>query len=114
MDFHPENIILANHGPIVIDWSTVGGGDPFADVARTVVILRHAVLPKSMPSSLKEGIHSLRNEFCNEYIAQYLHLSKGTWQDIKQWILPVMAARLTEGIPDEEKDILYLEICKFI
>ena len=39
-DFHPQNIILTEGGPVTIDWLDSAQGDPLADVARTLVILR--------------------------------------------------------------------------
>jgi aminoglycoside phosphotransferase (APT) family kinase protein len=39
LDFHPENILMSPHGPIVIDWTNARRGDPALDVAMTWVIL---------------------------------------------------------------------------
>ncbi|MFD0771725.1 phosphotransferase family protein [Bacillus sp. CGMCC 1.60114] len=107
MDFHPDNILISEQGPIVIDWMTAGSGNPFADVARTVIILKYAHLPASIPEPVKQGIMRLRHAFCEEYVKEYLTLSKGTWKDIESWFLPIIAARLIEGIPENEKDELY-------
>jgi len=38
MDFHPENVILASRGPVVIDWANARAGEPALDVAMTWVI----------------------------------------------------------------------------
>ncbi len=38
-DLHPENVIIAAHGPVVIDWTNAHGGDPDADLALTWLIL---------------------------------------------------------------------------
>ncbi|ENQ3077053.1 phosphotransferase [Bacillus cereus] len=114
MDFHPDNILISEKGPIVIDWMTTGFGNPFADVARTVVILKHAHLPESIPESVKQGILALRHAFCEEYVNEYLTLSKGTWKDIESWFLPIMAARLIEGIPEGEKDDLYKQVISLL
>ncbi|MGG2065715.1 phosphotransferase family protein [Bacillus sp. S14(2024)] len=114
MDFHPDNILISEQGPIVIDWMTAGYGNPFADVARTVIILKHAHLPASIPEPVKQGIMTLRHVFCEEYVKEYLTLSKGTWKDIESWFLPIMAARLIEGIPEGEKDDLYKQVLSLI
>jgi aminoglycoside phosphotransferase (APT) family kinase protein len=38
LDLHPENVMLSELGPIVIDWTNARGGDPALDVALTWVI----------------------------------------------------------------------------
>lgn len=114
MDFHPDNILISEQGPIVIDWMTAGSGNPFADVARTVIILKYAHLPASIPEPVKQGIMRLRHAFCEEYVKEYLTLSKGTWKDIESWFLPIITARLIEGIPENEKDELYRQVLSFI
>ncbi|MFF3251802.1 phosphotransferase [Actinacidiphila glaucinigra] len=40
LDLHPENVVLTPDGPVLIDWSNTAGGDPAADTALTVAILR--------------------------------------------------------------------------
>jgi hypothetical protein len=37
-DFHPDNVIMAGHGPVVIDWMAAVRGEPAADVARTLLL----------------------------------------------------------------------------
>lgn len=38
-DLHPENVVMAGDGPVVIDWTNAGGGNPDADIALTWLIL---------------------------------------------------------------------------
>jgi aminoglycoside phosphotransferase (APT) family kinase protein len=38
-DLHPDNVILAGRGPVVIDWTNAHAGNADADVAMTWVIL---------------------------------------------------------------------------
>ncbi|TKA08835.1 phosphotransferase [Actinacidiphila oryziradicis] len=45
LDLHPENVIVTANGPVVIDWRNAAAGDPAADTALTVVILRGAQPP---------------------------------------------------------------------
>ena len=40
MDYHPDNIMKTEKGLIVIDWITAGIGNPHADIARTLYILK--------------------------------------------------------------------------
>lgn len=39
LDLHPQNVILAPSGPVVIDWPNAGRGEPLADVAFTWVVV---------------------------------------------------------------------------
>ncbi|GAA2281360.1 phosphotransferase [Streptomyces atrovirens] len=45
LDLHPGNVLLTGRGPVVIDWSNAGAGDPAADVAMTVVTVGSADVP---------------------------------------------------------------------
>jgi aminoglycoside phosphotransferase (APT) family kinase protein len=47
-DLHPGNVIMSPQGPVIIDWIDASRGDPLADVARSVLLLRHSVLPREM------------------------------------------------------------------
>jgi uncharacterized protein (TIGR02172 family) len=38
-DYHPGNILITKSGPVVIDWMTASMGSPWADVARTDLLL---------------------------------------------------------------------------
>jgi streptomycin 6-kinase len=38
LDFHPDNVLLSQRGPVVIDWTNSRGGKPALDVALTWVI----------------------------------------------------------------------------
>jgi aminoglycoside phosphotransferase (APT) family kinase protein len=33
LDLHPDNVVLTAHGPVVIDWSNAGVGDPAVELA---------------------------------------------------------------------------------
>lgn len=39
LDLHPANVIMSPSGPVVIDWTNAGAGDPALDVAMAWVIL---------------------------------------------------------------------------
>ena len=38
LDLHPDNVLLSSRGPVVIDWTNAGSGEPGLDVALTWVI----------------------------------------------------------------------------
>lgn len=39
LDLHPQNVLLATEGPVLIDWTNARSGDPALDVALTWLIL---------------------------------------------------------------------------
>ena len=65
-DFHPLNVLLAQDGPVVIDWSNAGDGDPDADVAFTQVIL--ATSDSDFPRWLEWLGRALRKRFVGAYL----------------------------------------------
>ena len=48
-DLHPDNVLLSQRGPMVIDWSNASRGDGADDVALTWVILTTSVVPGPLP-----------------------------------------------------------------
>jgi thiamine kinase-like enzyme len=108
MDFHPDNILYSGKGPIIIDWMTAARGNPYVDVARTLVILKYGTLPSTIPESIILGLAAIRKKFASDYMQSYLQC--GEMAKVEQWYLPIMAARLCEGIPMEEKEKLLREI----
>jgi aminoglycoside phosphotransferase (APT) family kinase protein len=45
LDLHPDNVMLTSRGPVVIDWSNAGRGDPDAEVADLWLIMSCADVP---------------------------------------------------------------------
>jgi aminoglycoside phosphotransferase (APT) family kinase protein len=45
MDLHPDNVMLTPRGPVVIDWSNAGVGNPHAEVADIWLIMSNAQIP---------------------------------------------------------------------
>jgi Ser/Thr protein kinase RdoA (MazF antagonist) len=60
-DFHPDNVILTDKGPITIDWMTACKGEPVADAARTFIMLKYSdilnliLLKRNSSASFREG-----------------------------------------------------------
>lgn len=105
-DFHPDNILISDGKVVVIDWMTGAKGDPIADIARTSVILKFAIIQEEKSHIEKSIINSLRKKFYFEYIKHYMKISNVKTEEIEQWELPIAAARLTESISNREKTIL--------
>lgn len=72
-DFHPDNIIMADHGPVIIDWGNSGRGCPAADAGTTSLGLKIGKVPANAPK--KDVIESLRFKFQEAYLNKYLSLS---------------------------------------
>jgi aminoglycoside phosphotransferase (APT) family kinase protein len=50
LDYHPLNVLVEGEGvTAVLDWANAWCGDPRADLARTLSIIRLAPLPESVP-----------------------------------------------------------------
>lgn len=109
-DFHPDNILLSPAGPVIIDWMTGSSGEPLADVARTLILLRVASTPSAHSYFTRKLIDFIRNNFYSNYLKHYLKLTKTSFAEIQRWELPIAAARLNENIPPAEKERLVLMI----
>jgi aminoglycoside phosphotransferase (APT) family kinase protein len=65
-DFHPLNVLLAERGPVVIDWSNGGEGPPEGDVAFSQVIL--ATSDADFPGWLEWIARAVRRRFVAAYL----------------------------------------------
>ncbi len=45
LDLHPMNVMLSEHGPVVIDWSNAAGGEALSDATATYVLLTCPKMP---------------------------------------------------------------------
>jgi uncharacterized protein (TIGR02172 family) len=109
-DYHSDNIILVEGNPKVLDWMTGTSGNPCGDVARTLMIIGYSHLPPNMPKTTKLLIRIIRQVFAKLYLNSYMKLTETSVENINKWFLPVMAARLVEGIPEPEKKVLLKKI----
>lgn len=109
-DYHSDNIIFQNGEAKILDWMTCTLGNPAGDVARTFIIMKYSFLPPDMPKTKKILIQFVRNVFARAYLNSYIKQTNISKVSIEEWFLPVMAARLTEGIPAGEKQFLVKKI----
>ncbi len=65
-DFHPLNVLEAERGPVVIDWSNGGEGPPEEDVAFSQVIL--ATSDADFPAWLELIARAVRRRFVAAYL----------------------------------------------
>ena len=65
-DFHPLNVLLAERGPVIIDWSNGGDGPAEEDVAFSQVIL--ATSDADFPGWLEWMARIVRRRFVSAYL----------------------------------------------
>ncbi|MBN9386512.1 MAG: phosphotransferase [Chloroflexi bacterium] len=105
-DFHPGNLIMSPRGPIIIDWLDVARGYPLYDVARTSYLLSKAAMPPGASPAQRLFIRLFRKLFHWLYLRRYRQIWYFTTQELKDWYRLVAAARLSEGIAEEEAQLL--------
>ncbi|AIQ44911.1 hypothetical protein R70723_02570 [Paenibacillus sp. FSL R7-0273] len=109
-DFHPDNVLIDAEGAWIIDWMNGISGNPAADAARSVLLFSMGAMPPGSSLAARVVTGFIRQKLTKIYIREYLSLSGYSYAEIKAWILPVAAARLTEGVPAGEKENLAKEI----
>jgi thiamine kinase-like enzyme len=96
-DLHQENIIFTSRGPVVIDWAEALCGHPHADVMHALLVQERSVPVPGKPdaSRIYAYFHNRhRKWFGLLYLKEYLRLTGASQEEIRQWALPVAAARL--------------------
>jgi uncharacterized protein (TIGR02172 family) len=105
-DFHPGNVLITDQGAVVIDWMTASSGNPWADVARTSMIL--TIGAKGAGKQVSPMIRSIINLYHRTYLKQYLKHIPDRRNELKQWIPVIAAARLDEQIDLEREGLIKL------
>jgi thiamine kinase len=101
-DFHPANILQTESGSVIIDWLDATQGNPVADVARTVMLLRYA----AAPDKAGEITPSLREALVQAYLSAYRAIRPAPQAELDQWLPVIVAARLAEGALPEQAVLL--------
>lgn len=66
LDLHPDNIMMTNSGPVVIDFANVAAGPASADVAQSWIIMVTSTIPGSAPERYAGNIG--RNKFVKGFL----------------------------------------------
>ena len=112
-DFHPGNIMSSGDQFQVLDWLTACSGDPAADIARTCILLKYGELRNG--DRFSGLILQITKAFIRRsYIRNILRLSGITRDEIRQWIVPAAAARLSEWLTEHEKERLLKLIRRYL
>ncbi|KAA3643010.1 MAG: aminoglycoside phosphotransferase [Chloroflexi bacterium] len=99
-DFHPDNIMVTPNGTVIIDWVDASSGHPLADVARTVLLTTMSAIPDDLPA--RRFFIVLREIMNRMYLRHYFKHSPYKREELKAWMLPVVAGRLSENIIEEQ------------
>lgn len=105
-DFHPDNVLMSDRGPVIIDWGPATSGCRTADVARTAYLLRCATPPPGTRWIERLITALFRRLFLATYLRAYLRGSTVVWSDVIRWGPVIAALRLAEGIPEERRRLL--------
>jgi aminoglycoside phosphotransferase (APT) family kinase protein len=101
-DFHPGNVLVGER-TVAIDWVDAASGPPEPDVVRTLWLLSLAAVP---PEMRRPGIGFIVNRARHRYQAAYEEITGLERARLAPWRLPVLAARLAEGIEHEEEALV--------
>lgn len=110
-DPNPGNLILSADAVVVIDWNNATVGNPEADLAEYVLMLRYATLPPGTPPDLVQRFEAIRAPSIRLFTDEYERLSGLGSTQTAPW-LPAIAARklAVDGISDAERDGLMGEV----
>jgi aminoglycoside phosphotransferase (APT) family kinase protein len=99
LDLHLGNVVLAQTGPVVIDWSNGAAGPPGADVAMAALIMRISEVDQlRLPVSLVAG--TVRRSVVRQFERSASH-------DAKPWLVEVAKLRLADrNVRPAEADVL--------
>ena len=103
-DFHPGNVLITEHGPVVIDWMTASTGSPWADVARTSLILDIGAkgAGKQVSPILRIAIKLYHRSYLNRYRALKADLE----HELDRWMPVIATGRLNENIIPEREALI--------
>jgi len=100
-DYHPGNVLIGPHGPVVIDWTNATRGDPAADVARTRLMIRLGDLPPGAPALIRQLNRFGRRYFGWAYLRSYRAERRVDVAALDRWEIVRAADRAAEGIDVE-------------
>jgi aminoglycoside phosphotransferase (APT) family kinase protein len=107
-DFHPGNVLMSRHGPVVIDWGNARRGDAHADLARALLLLRAGELPPGSPLLARLFVAFARNVVRGGYESAYRRHRAVDADLLRRWMLVNIAFRFEEDIPGERPVLLKL------
>ena len=107
-DFHVSNLLVGSRGPMVIDWALAARGDPAADFARSVLLIRIGEVPPGTPRMIRMGRRFGQGVFLRAYERSYRRLRRVDEGAMPRWEIVNAAARFAEGIESEYRALARL------
>lgn len=108
-DPNPGNILLRDHDALIIDWNDASTGNPEADLAEYVILIRYAVIPPYLPTKLNTFLNTIRDSTIRIFLEEYERLSGIGYAEIEPWIAPVAARKLSSDATSEAERALVLD-----
>lgn len=103
-DLHPYNVMRADDGEwVAIDWDSAASGDRAADLCRTLYLMVDSDPPDG-PSDPALG--EIRQAAGEALLIEYRRTHDVSDADIAAWRIPMLAARVGEGIEHERERLL--------
>jgi uncharacterized protein (TIGR02172 family) len=103
-DFHPGNVMMTAKGVVIIDWMTASAGNPWADVARTSMLL--SIGAKNAGKMLSPMVRLFIRLYHQAYLDRYRSLIPDQDDELKKWSPVIAAARLDERIDGEHEALI--------
>jgi aminoglycoside phosphotransferase (APT) family kinase protein len=84
MDLHPLNVMMGPNGPVVIDWTNAGRGDPSVDVALAYLLMSSGQIPTNRLEGLVVGVG--RRVLTRSFLSQFDRESiEGRMRESAEW-----------------------------
>ena len=106
-DFHADNVLITENGLVIIDWIDASNGNPLAGVARSSLLMGEAQMPDD--KRFRWLLNRFRDRYHGAYLKRYFQLCAVDLAEFEQWRLVNAAARLSEGVPEEQALIALVE-----
>ena len=72
LDLHPENVLMAESGPSVIDWANARSGHWADDVAQTAVIIGGAIVAAPLAEAVPRFLDAFLEPFDRSIVREHL------------------------------------------
>lgn len=107
-DFHVGNIIQWEDQYYVIDWMNAYRGDPHGDLIRSYLMLVSPYIPLELGPLKTLGFRILKWTLGRIFLGTYRKYLPLNRRVIRQWLPIIAAARMADGVPNEEAWLLKL------